>query len=229
MHEHLERATAHSGHATTWSCNHRICNHRFLRPDSKNKFSSFWFYCSLLDKQCWEWKLCAQEATKKSWRVVNYRAGCMLERKESSSFMERYAKERCRWAFIPLILCYSKYSGTTWGQNGKMMKGQASLSECFTILHSFCICHCFWHLFLRLNLDSPLPFFNSHIWPTPERCPLEVSSNERLLFEGTLLNELSYSLQTSCINSSLMENEIFRCKVKEVQNVMITRDWEVCS
>ena len=65
---------------------------------------------------------------------------------------------------------------------------------------------------LRLNLDSLLPFFNSHIWPTPERCPFEASSNESLLFEGTLLNELSYSLQTSYINSSLMENEIFRCK-----------------
>lgn len=103
MHEHLERATAHSRHETIWSCNHRICNHRFLRPDSKNKFSSFWFYSSLLDKQCWKWKLCAQEATEKSWRVENYRAGCMLKRKESSSFMERYAKEGCRWAFIPLI------------------------------------------------------------------------------------------------------------------------------
>lgn len=104
------------------------------------------------------------------------------------------------------------------------------LSECFTILHSFCICHCFWYLFLRLNLDSLLPFFNSHIWPTSERCPFEASSNESLLFEGILLNELSYSLQTSYINSSLMENEIFRCKVKgEVQNVMTTRDWEVCS
>jgi len=52
-----------------------------------------------------------------------------------------------------------------------------------------------------------------------ERCPFEASGNKSLVFEGTVLNKLFCSLQTSYINSSLMEKEILGCKVKEVQNM----------
>lgn len=155
----------------------------------------------------------------------------MLERKQSSSFMERRKRGGKMSLHSSKFMLFQNTVVANSEQNGKMKKGQASLSECFAVLYSFCICNCFWRLSLSLNLDSLLPSLTpSHIRPTAERCSFEVSGNKSSVFEGTLLNELSYSLQTNCINSSLMENEICKCKVKgEVQNVMSTRGWEVRS
>lgn len=63
--------------------------------------------------------------------------------------------------------------------------------------------------------------------PIPERCPFEASGNKSLVFERTVLHKLLCFLQTSYINSSLMENEIFRCKVKgEVQSMKTKWDWD---
>ena len=224
MHEHLERATAHSlGMKLSVAVITGFVITGFWDQILKTNFPHFGSIAHCLTNSAGNRSCVSSEPPRRAGGLQTTWIGCMPERKESSSCLERYAKEGGSWAFIPLSLCYSKYSHsnlrTKWKDDER--------SGIFLNALPYCTASAF---VLRLNLDSLLPFFNSHIWPTPERCPFEASSNESLLFEGTLLNELSYSLQTSYINSSLMENEILRCKVKgEVQNVMTTRDWEVCS
>lgn len=132
-----------------------------------------------------------------------------------------------------MSLCCSKFMlfQIQWQQlqntmQVKMKKCQASLSGYSEALHRYGTCHCFWHLLLSLEFDG-LPYLTPlHIRPFLESCPCETSGNESLVFEGTGLNKLFGSLQTSYINSGPMENEILRCNViGEFQHMKTNWDW----
>lgn len=113
MHEHLERATAHS---LSMKLSEVIITGfvitGFWDQSLKTNFPHFGPIAHCLTNSAGNGSCVSSKPLRRAGGLQTTGTGCMLERKESSSFLERYAKEGGRWAFIPLSWCYSKYSGS---------------------------------------------------------------------------------------------------------------------
>ena len=113
MHEHLERATAHSlGMKLSEAVITGFVITGFWDQILKTNFPHFGSIAHCLTNIAGNGSCVSSEPPRRARGLQTTRIGCMPERKESSSFLERYAKEGGRWAFIPLSLCYSKCSGS---------------------------------------------------------------------------------------------------------------------